>query len=172
MAEVIELEGGFYLDPPVPADAPAVAEHLQERQIYENTLRIPWPYGLADAQAWLADAEAGAGAHGVLAIREPGGRMIGATGFHEVVPAHRAEVGYWLARPFWGRGLMTRVVAAMVRRAWDELGLVRLQAEVFAHNRASMRVLEKNGFVREGVLRKHVLKDGRFIDAVLYARVR
>ena len=72
----------------------------------------------------------------------------------------------------WGRGIMTRIVAAMVRHAWDELGLVRLTAEVFAHNAASMRVLEKNGFAREGVLRKHVVKDGQFIDAALYARVR
>ena len=50
--------------------------------------------------------------------------------------------------------------------------LVRLTAEVFAHNGASMRVLEKNGFVREGLLRKHVVKDAQFIDAVLYSLVR
>src|SRR5262249_6802964 len=92
MATMITLDDGFYLDAPVAADAPAVAEYLQERQIYENTLRIPWPYGLADAQAWLAAA----GERDTFAIREPGARLIGATGFHDVVPAHRAELGYWL----------------------------------------------------------------------------
>jgi RimJ/RimL family protein N-acetyltransferase len=162
------IEGGFYLDTPLRSDAPAVVEHLQCREIYENTLRIPWPYTLVDAEEWLAHTGAG----NTFAIREPGGRLIGAAGFHELTPAHKSEFGYWLARPYWGQGIMTRIVAALVRHAWDKMGLVRLTAEVFAHNAASMRVLAKNGFAREGLLRKQVLKDGKFIDAVLYALVR
>jgi RimJ/RimL family protein N-acetyltransferase len=165
---MMRIEGGYYLDTPLLSDAHAVVEHLQCREIYENTLRIPWPYTFADAQQWLAHLDV---LH-TYAIRSPSGMLIGATGFHEIVPAHKSEFGYWLARPYWNQGLMTRIVGAMVRHAWDELGLVRLTAEVFAHNAASMRVLEKNGFLREGVLRKNVVKDGKFIDAVLYSLVR
>ena len=162
------IEGGYFLDTPLRADAQAIVEHLQDREIYQNTLRIPWPYTFADAETWLAHLDA----LNTFAIREPGGKLIGATGFHEITPAHKSEFGYWLARPYWGKGIMTRIVGAMVRHAWHEMGLVRLTAEVFAHNVASMRVLEKNGFQREGVLHKHIIKDGQFIDAVLYALVR
>ena len=165
---MMRIEGGYFLDAIVRADADAIVEHLQERAIYENTLRIPWPYTRADADNWLGHLDPLL----TFAIREPGGRLIGAAGFHELSPAHKSEFGYWLARPYWGRGIMTRIVSALVRHAFDELGLVRLTAEVFAHNVGSMRVLEKNRFGREGVLQKHILKDGRFIDAVLYARLR
>src|SRR5262249_17841165 len=105
----MKIDGGYYLDAPLLTDADAVVEHLQERQIYENTLRIPYPYQRDHAETWLSHLDPNLS----FAIREPGGRMIGATGFHDLVPAHRSEFGYWLARPFWGRGIMTRVVALM-----------------------------------------------------------
>jgi [ribosomal protein S5]-alanine N-acetyltransferase len=63
-------------------------------------------------------------------------------------------------------------VRATAEFALSQLDLVRLEAPVFEWNPASMRVLEKCGFVREGVLRKSVVKDGKIIDAVIYARVR
>ena len=81
---------------------------------------------------------------------------------------HR-EVGYWIGRPFWGRGVATGAVRAFLAR--DEPRRP-LYGHVAKHNGASMRVLEKCGFVREGVQRKGVYKEGRIIDAVIYARVR
>lgn len=86
--------------------------------------------------------------------------------------SHRAEVGYWLAKPFWGRGIMTAVVRRLCRHAFDEYGLAKITAQVSLHNPASARVLEKCGFQQEGCLRKHFLKDGRFIDARLFALLR
>jgi RimJ/RimL family protein N-acetyltransferase len=67
---------------------------------------------------------------------------------------------------------MSAAVRATAEFALSQLDLVRLEAPVFEWNPASMRVLEKCGFVREGVLRKSVVKDGKIIDAVIYARVR
>jgi RimJ/RimL family protein N-acetyltransferase len=100
-----------------------------------------------------------------FAIREPSGRVIGGCGFNELTVGHRAEIGYWLAKPCWGRGIMTEVVERLCEMAWTEWKLVRITAHVFPFNEASARVLEKNGFQLEGVLRKHHQKDGQFLDA-------
>ena len=77
--------------------------------------------------------------------------------------------GLWLAKPFLGRGIMTALVQRMCRHAFEEFGLVKITAHVFPHNPASARVLEKCGFQQEGLLRKHFLKDGKFVDALLFA---
>jgi len=85
---------------------------------------------------------------------------------------HRAEIGYWLAKPFWGQGIMSAVVGAICDFAFGDWKLVRITAHVFTSNEASSRVLEKNGFEYEGLLRKHHQKDGKFIDSKLYALVK
>ena len=90
----------------------------------------------------------------------------------QVGQSHRGEIGYWLAKPFWGRGIMTGVVRRVCRHAFEEFGLVKVSAHVFTNNPASARVLEKCGFVEEGLLRKHFLKDGRFLDAWVFALLR
>lgn len=81
------------------------------------------------------------------------------------------RIGYWLAEALWGRGIMSAAVEAVSRHAFARLGFARLEARVFAWNPASMRVLEKCGYEREGRLRRSVFKDGELIDAVLYARL-
>src|SRR5262249_41514483 len=108
------------------------------------------------------------------AIRSTDDALIGGCGFDgfQVGQSHRAEVGYWLAKPFWGRGIMTAVVEPWCRTAFAEFGLVKITAHVFAGNPASARVLEKCGFQQEGLLRKHFLKDDTFIDARLFALLK
>lgn len=81
-----------------------------------------------------------------------------------------AEIGYWLAEPFRGRGIATDAVRALVPVAFKELDIVRLQAGVFSNNLASMRVLERCGFVREAVRVNAIWKLGRLFDEVLYVR--
>ncbi|MFX6949463.1 GNAT family protein, partial [Acinetobacter baumannii] len=71
-----------------------------------------------------------------------------------------AEIGYWLAEPFWGQGIATEAVRQLVEYTFYYFDIVRLYAEVFETNKASMRVLEKNGFYLEGVRRKAVFKNG------------
>lgn len=107
-------------------------------------------------------------------IRTPDIALIGACGFEsfQVGKLHRAAVGYWLAKPFWGRGTMTAVVHWVCQHAFEEFGLVKVTAHVFSHNPASARVLEKCGFQQEGFLRKHFLKDGQFIDARQFALLK
>ncbi|MDP6071748.1 MAG: GNAT family protein [SAR202 cluster bacterium] len=83
-----------------------------------------------------------------------------------------AEVGYWLGEPFWGKGIATMAISAIVDYAFAHFDLVRLYASVFEWNPASARVLEKAGFTLEGRECKSVTKDGQTIDALVYALVR
>lgn len=133
---------------------------------------FPHPYRLEDADAWIA-LNMGDTSRYDYAI-DVRGELVGGIGLMPMADVHAgtAELGYWLGEPYWGQGIMTRAVAAMTTYGLDELLFVRLQAEVFADNLGSMRVLEKNGYVREGVLRKHIRKNGVIMDSVLYARHR
>ena len=160
-----------------PSDKPALVEHLNDRDIYDRTLRIPFPYTENDADDWLARYAKATEQHGQpahFAIRTGDDALIGGCGLNdfEVGKSHRAEVGYWLAKPFWGQGIMTAVARRLCQHAFDEFGLAKITAYVFTHNPASARVLEKCGFVQEGLLRKHFLKDGQFIDVKLFALLR
>lgn len=173
----ITVNDRVHLSEFVPSDQTACVEHLKEREIYERTLRIPYPYREADFQQWLKIVEKTTQEQGrsvQWAIRNEAGLLIGGTGFgdFELGKSHRAEIGYWLAKPYWGQGIMTAVVGKICEFGFSEFGLVKITAHVFANNPASARVLEKCGFAQEGFLRKHCLKDGRFIDSRLFALVK
>lgn len=153
-------------------DRDSLIRHANNRNVWRNLKdRFPHPYTAADADAWLALALARPG-RPVWAI-DVGGEAAGCIGLEPLadVYARTAHLGYWLGEAHWGRGLMTAVVGRVAAHAFAESGFLRLEAPVFAWNPASMRVLEKNGFVREAVMRKSVFKDGELIDSVLYARV-
>jgi len=80
-----------------------------------------------------------------------------------------AEIGYWIGEPFWGKGIVTKAIELITRYAFDELKLIRIYAGIFEYNVGSIRVLEKNGFKKEGVLKKAVFKNGEFWDEHRYA---
>jgi ribosomal-protein-alanine N-acetyltransferase len=160
-----------------PSDKCALIEHLDERDIYDVTFRIPFPYTDADAEAFLARVAKATEQHGQpahFAIRTSDDALIGGCGLNEleIGKSHRAEIGYWLAKPYWGRGIMSAVVQRLCQHAFEEFGLVKIIAHVVTHNPASARVLTKCGFVQEGLLWKHFLKDGQFIDVWLFAMLR
>lgn len=146
------------------ADNPNVARYLADR--------FPHPYRREDGEAWLKVAAAETRPCN-FAI-EWRGKFVGGMGLEPCrdIFAGTAEVGYWLGEPYWGRDIVSRALADLVRVGFDDHLFLRLQAHVFAENIASMRVLEKNGFEREGVLRKHIRKNGVIHDAVLYAKLR
>ena len=159
-----------------PSDKAAYLEHLKEKEIYHRTLRIPYPYTEADAEGWLAVAAQSTRQHGQpvnWAVRNEADYLIGGIGFDGVAigKAHLAEIGYWLAKPYWGRGIMTAVVRKVCAYGFAEFGLLKIVAHVFADNAASAKVLEKCGFQQEGYLRKHYLKDGKWLDARLFSLV-
>lgn len=159
----------------VPADIEALTEYLADEDIYNCTLRIPRPYTRADAERWFAllEEEEKQGLRPLKwAIRQRE-ELVGGIGL-EPAPGqpHRAELGYWLAKPFWNQGIMTSVVSAVCRHAFQTLGLVKITAYVFSFNASSARVLQKCGFEQEGYLRKQILKDGNLIDSIVFGRCR
>lgn len=156
-----------------PADKPSLIRSANNRNIWRNlTHQFPHPYSEADADLWLAQiAAAGEPTHWAI---EVDGEAVGAIGVDpgEGIYERNAHLGYWLAEPHWGRGIMSAAVRVCADHLFAHLQLVRLEAPVFEWNPASMRVLEKCGFAREGVLRRSAFKDGQLIDVVLYARLR
>ncbi len=154
------------------SDRESLLRYGNNRAIWRNlTHRFPHPYTGAEADAWFAYL-AGMPEPSHWAI-EVEGVAVGGIGLTlgEGIFSRSAEFGYWLGEPFWGRGIVTAAARATAEAAMPLFDLVRLEARVFEWNAASMRVLEKCGFVREGVLRRSVFKDGEVIDSVLYARV-
>jgi RimJ/RimL family protein N-acetyltransferase len=168
----LPLSNGFALSSVERRDKDALVEHLQEQEIARNTLSIPYPYAEADAKAWIEERishREAQPAETTFAIRNSDGRLIGAVGAgsFDVGASHRTNIGYWLAKPYWNRGITTEAVARFAEYAFAELDVVRLTAEVFAWNGASARVLQKVGFVQEGRLRRHRRKEDALVD-VLY----
>jgi RimJ/RimL family protein N-acetyltransferase len=159
-----------------PKDKPAFIEHLKVKQIYDQTLAIPYPYTQSDADWWVnhvAEETQNQGRSVNWAIRRRDGYLIGGIGYHnlEVGKSHRAEIGYWLAEPYWGKGIMTEVVKKVSHFGFAELGLIRITANVFDFNAGSAKVLEKSGFRLEGILRSHYKKDAKIFDGRLYAKL-
>jgi RimJ/RimL family protein N-acetyltransferase len=155
-------------------DKDALLRHANNRNIWRNLRdRFPHPYLASEAEAWLDRVAVPPRPEGIYAI-DVAGEAVGSIGVdrHEDVQRHSAEVGYWLAEPFWGRGIVTEALRALTAAALAEADLWRLEAGVFAWNRASMRVLEKAGYLREGVQLRGAFKDGVAVDRVVYAITR
>jgi RimJ/RimL family protein N-acetyltransferase len=159
------------------SDKPALVEQLNDKEIYDRTLRIPYPYTDTSAEEWLAVIAKTTQQQGrpvQWAIRNAEDHLIGACGFtdFQMGKSHRAEIGYLLAKPYWNQGIMTAVVQRACQYAFEEFGLLKIIAQVNATNSASARVLEKCGFEQEGYLKKHFLKDGQYLDVRLFARLK
>lgn len=143
-----------------------------DRDIAAATLNIPHPYPDGLSEQWIGGHEKtfAAGKGVALAIeRREDGALVGAVDLR-IDPDHRrAELGYWIGKPYWGRGYATEAAAALVGYGFDVLGLNRIYAYHFTRNPASGRVLQKIGMRHEGTLREHTMKWGELLDDELYA---
>jgi ribosomal-protein-alanine N-acetyltransferase len=174
---ILDVGNGIRLTEIRRSDKDALVDLLNNQEIYARTLRIPFPYTASDAEKWFAaigEAIEKNEPPFKWSIRMEEDRLVGGIGFDGIVmgQSYRAEIGYWLGRPFWNRGIMTAVVRSVCRHAFENLGLVKITAHVFPTNDASARVLEKCGFELEGYLRNHFLKDGQYLDAKAFGLVR
>jgi RimJ/RimL family protein N-acetyltransferase len=154
------------------SDKPSLVRHAGNRNVWINLSHLfPHPYTDRDADAWIGYQLSLPEATG-WAI-EVDGEAVGGIGItpREGIFAKSAEFGYWLGERYWGRGIMSTAVRAVAPWALAHFELLRLESWVFARNVASMRVLEKCGFVREGLLRRSAVKDGEILDRVAYALI-
>ncbi|MEI7906191.1 MAG: GNAT family N-acetyltransferase [Bacteroidota bacterium] len=154
-------------------DETSLEKHANNRKIWRNVRdHFPNPYTRGDAMRWILHASS-ALSENVFAICVDG-NAVGSIGLVAKDDVYRKsmEIGYWLGEEFWGRGIMTEAVGAVSQYGFDRFDIVRLYADVFEWNNASMRVLEKNGYVFEARLKKAVIKDGMITDALIYAKLK
>jgi RimJ/RimL family protein N-acetyltransferase len=157
------------------ADAPSLFEVFGDDEVCRYWSR-PALADLAAADALLGEIHAAFESRSLfqwgIAERESG-RVVGTCTLAGVSAEHRrAEVGIALGRAHWGRGYATEALARLVRCAFQDLNLNRLEADADPRNVASMRVLDKAGFRPEGLARERYLMHGEFQDAVLYGLLR
>lgn len=151
MCEVIETER-LVLRPYAEGDLPRQVELANDEKVLRMTGSMPYPYTEADARKWLqthAD-DIAKGTHYPFAICDPEQGLIGYVGLF-LRDNGLYELGYWIAREWWGKGVASESCAAALQWAREKLGLRVAQAKVFTDNPASVRVLEKLGFLRTGV---------------------
>lgn len=156
-------------------DAPALAVILSNKHILDN-LRdgLPYPYTKADAESFISSMlAADAGAAFSFAVIEDGA-LAGCVGIFrgQNIHSRTAELGYYLGEPFWGKGIGTCAVRQACGYVFAHTDILRIFAQTFAENAASIRVLEKAGFACEGVLRQSAVKCGTVRDMKLYALLR
>ena len=132
-------------------DAPALRQAIADEMVVRNLAVVPWPYSLRDAEAFLA-APRDPVLPSMLIFERTDGKplLVGSCGLGRRASGN-VELGYWIARPYWGRGLATEAGRALVAIA-QALGIVRLEASHFLDNPASGRVLEKLGFQSTGMI--------------------
>jgi RimJ/RimL family protein N-acetyltransferase len=155
------------------SDAPALAKHANNEQVWRNMSdTFPHPYTLEIARHWATRGHVEFGGDN-WAI-DFHGEAVGGCGVRQENGPFRcnAEIGYWLAQEHWGKGVVTQVARALTEYAFAMPEVSRIYAPVHAYNPTSMRVLEKNGFVCEGVIKQSAFKAGQLIDRVLWARYK
>lgn len=156
------------------SDAPDLQRLVGDAAVALNTVNIQHPYPDGAAEEWIAGhaAAAASGTSLTLAITDGTDELRGAIGLQLRLRHRRAEIGYWIGRPWWSRGYATEAVRAMLAWAFANLPLERIDATHYTRNPASGRVMEKAGMSAEGTHRQYFVRDGRGEDVVRYAILR
>ena len=145
----------------------------------EVTATLIWdgPDSLAETEDWIERCRTETyedwGFHWVIrdttgAISGRAGRPLGAIGTRPKGMPGRADVGYWLGRPYWGRGVMTEALIGLLQLGFDDLGYAKIEADVYLSNERGIRLVERVGMEREGVVRRAVRKRGVWVDEAIY----
>ncbi len=156
-------------------DAENLASALSNTKVQSN-LRdgLPYPYSKADGEDYI-NAMLQADLNDTFAFAVTiDDKAIGSIGVFRQSNIHNrtAELGYYLAEPYWGNGLMTSAVNQICQYVFANSDIIRIYAEPFAYNVGSCRVLEKSGFQFEGILRSNAVKNGKVLDMHMYSILR
>ena len=143
------------------ANNPAIAKNMTDK--------FPHPYTAEAGQAFIAFATSGNPVN-IFAI-DMEGRASGGIGLHPQADVYRknAELGYWLAEPYWGKGIITEVIKQMVDYGFRTFDINRIFARPFGTNAGSQKALQKAGFTLEGRFEKTCFKNGEYVDELVYA---
>jgi [ribosomal protein S5]-alanine N-acetyltransferase len=156
------------------SDAKSLFNNFNSRKVTQFLCNAKYPYSLKAAKRWIIfckNSEKKAPRKEIIWVIENDGEFLGAIGLKKI-KNHKAELGFWLGEKYWNMGIMTEALSAVSDFGLNKLKLRRIYGYVFLKNKASARVFEKRGFKKEGLLRKDRIKDGKFVDVYLYAKVR
>jgi RimJ/RimL family protein N-acetyltransferase len=153
-------------------DAAALASIANNKKVWLNVRdRFPHPYTITNALEWIARES----------IQQPpqnfgviyNGSVAGGIGviLKDDVYKKSIEIGYFIGEPFWGKGIATKAVSLLIPYITNQYDVVRIYAEVFEHNKASMRVLEKSGFYLESIRKKAVIKNNVIMDDYVWVKL-
>ena len=157
------------------SDAKDLALALSNKEI-QNNLRdgLPYPYTEQDGKDYIS-AMLSANENETFSFAVTAdNKVIGSIGVFRQENIHKrtAELGYYIAQEYWGKGIMTEAVKQICEYVFDSSDIIRIYAEPFAHNSASCRVLEKAGYQYEGTLRSNAVKNGKVIDMIMYSLLK
>ena len=156
-------------------DAPDLHRLVGEPEIADTTLNIPHPYEEGMAEEWISTHperfDSGKGVNLAITLRADG-RLTGAIGLDINERFNRAEMGYWVSVPQWNKGICTEAAIEILRYAFEDLHLNRVQATHLSRNPASGRVMQKIGMLHEGTLRQYVKKSDVYEDLEMYSMLR
>jgi RimJ/RimL family protein N-acetyltransferase len=176
--EFIKINNDFYLShSPSDQDLDALVNCLNDTEIYNNTLRVPHPYTIVNAQEYVKGCMSQKGEHQKpmkWQIRNKDGLIVGSIALHNQYGkgSHKDEIGYWIGKSYRNKGLMAEAINIFTAFVMENYGLIRLEATIFDFNVSSQKMIEKCNFRYEGTLKKAYFKDGKFIDGKLYALVK
>lgn len=155
------------------SDASALALLANNIKIWNNVRDIlPHPYTLQDAVSFINHTKQ-ENPQVSFAI-EYEGQFCGMIGLIPQQDVYKltAEIGYWIGEPFWGKGIATTAVKLVTEYGFDVLNLVRIHTGIFAYNTGSMRVLQKNGYEKDGLFKKSIFKNGKIVDEHRYSKTK
>ena len=153
-------------------DAPAVQRLAGDREVALNTLSIPHPYPDGAAEEWIRTHVADAGLVNFAIVRRSDSALIGSIGLILKREHDKAEIGYWIGKPYWNHGYASEAADRVIEYGFAELGLEKIYAAHFSRNDASGRVMQKNGMVHEGRLRRDMKKWDEYVDVEMYSILR
>ena len=154
------------------SDAEKLAKMANNKKVWDNVRdRLPYPYTKKDAQEWLELAKKERTA--TTFCIEADGQLAGSIGviLKDDVYRKTAEIGYFVGEEYWGKGIATEALKQMLDYIQKQFDVVRIYAEVFEYNKASMKVLEKNGFYLESIRKKGAFKNNVVIDDYVWVKL-
>ena len=160
----------FHLRPWALSDLDSLVRHANNPDIAKFMMDgFPYPYSEENGRAFIAFATKDDPIH-IFAI-DVEGEAVGGIGIHPQANVQRknAELGYWLAEPFWGKGIITNAIKQMIEFGFKTYDINRIFARPYGTNVGSQKVLEKTGFIFEGRFEKTIFKNGEFLDELVYA---
>ena len=153
------------------SDIPSIVKYAANINVARNLLNLPHPYQEKDAIFWINMAHQGWADNSmcIFGIRlQATEELIGGIGLHITTTFDRAELGYWIGEPHWGKGYMSETIAAVMKYGFETVHLNKIYAIHFLDNPASGKVMMKNGMVKEGEMKEHVKNRDGYKDVALY----